>query len=185
MSRFQKIKNLIKGLIVILFGLLVIGLVHFEGPDDGLEVIIFILAAALILRGMGVLHFYSTMARHMVGGQQVLYVGFVIFCFGLLTMSIHNLHPSFLIGYLFVLYAFTGGVDVAGALSARKNGAKHWRLKLVFGILTIIFGLLAAVAGFIYKSTGVIALIYGVGVIISGCAMIKNVFTKTEVVYIQ
>jgi uncharacterized membrane protein HdeD (DUF308 family) len=185
MSRLQKIKNFISGLIVILYGMLVIALVYFYGPVFGLSVIIAILATALLIKGANILRFYSTMARHMVGGQRILYVGFIVFCFGLLTMSIKDLHPSIIIGYLFALHAFEGGVDVAGALSARKNGAKHWRVKLIVGILTVIFGLVAAVAGFVFKATSLIAVIYGIGIIISGCSKIRNSFTKTEVVYIQ
>ena len=64
MSWFQRVKNVVFGLGMILCAVLLLA-----GEDDGCFLVMLILAFSLIVRGISELIYYLTMARHMVGGK--------------------------------------------------------------------------------------------------------------------
>ena len=80
MSKFQRFQNIVIGLSMLISAAILILL-----PEGGCLYIMLFLAASLILRGISELIYYFTMARYMVGGKLILFIGAVFFDFGFFT----------------------------------------------------------------------------------------------------
>ena len=153
------------------------------GGISGVKLVMIVLSVWMIAYGIRLLHFYSQMARHMVGGKVILILGFILFDFGVFNFSLRNRHTLFIILYLLGFYAFKGFVDVMRAFEQKHNEAP-WKLKLSSGIVNIIVAVSAVATGFFMRSEWAVVYIFALGIIYSAIMRIVNTFRKTPVMTI-
>ena len=103
MSKFQRFQNIVIGLSMLISAAILILL-----PEGGCLYIMLFLAASLILRGISELIYYFTMARYMVGGKLILFIGAVFFDFGFFTLTLSDESKLFVLAYLLGFHAFAG-----------------------------------------------------------------------------
>ena len=120
MSNFQRVQNIVIGL-----SMLISAAVLILFPEGGCVYIMLFLAASLILRGISELIYYFTMARYMVGGKLILFIGAVFFDFGFFTLTLSDESNLFVLAYLLGFHAFAGLVNVLRALEARRYKDQH------------------------------------------------------------
>ena len=179
MSNIQRIGNVLVGLFTIL-----LSAVLFIQPTDGLMLIGLIIGITLLVSGIRNIHFYFTMARHMVGGRNSLYAGVILFDLGVFAISA-NISQVYIIIYLLVIHAFSGVVDILLALDARRMESLSWRLNLTTGIGNLAIATGAIVFGFVLGNSGAVVDIYAAGLLYTGILKIINAFRRTAIVYIQ
>lgn len=143
-----------------------------------------LLSFGLIVFGARKLVYYFTMARHMVDGRSILYLGVIAFDFGIFTLSIADQHGVFIVLYLLGAYAFSGLIDILRAREARQFDAPSWKLSLAEGIVNIGVAVLAVVFGFVLGNMRSLTLIYAAGLIYSALLNLLSAFRKTAIVYI-
>ena len=97
MGKARRVFNVLTGLFVILFGLFM-----FSGQDQAYKAMLFFLEVAMILRGVRLLVYYNSMARHMVGGKIILYEGIFFLDVGLLFVNIDDLPWMYVMMYLVI-----------------------------------------------------------------------------------
>ena len=177
MSSGQRIKNILIGVLIILGAVILIAF-----PEEGLIITATILSFSLFIYGIKNMIYYFTMARHMVGGRIILYLGIIILDFGMFTIMMTNIPKIYIVLYLLVIYAFAGVIDILRALEAKKYQASTWKLSLISGIINIVVAILCVV---FIGSTRMIVYFYCAGLIYSAIVRIITSFRKTAIVYIQ
>ena len=177
MSSGQRVKNVLIGILIILGSIIMIAI-----PESGIKIAAFILSLSLFIYGIRSLIFYFSMARHMVGGRIMLYLGVIILDLGMFTLMMSNIPTIYIVLYLVIIYVFSGVIDVLRALEAKKYGASTWKLSLVSGFINIVVGILCVV---FIRSTNMIVYFYCAGLIYSAIVRIITAFRKTEIVFIQ
>lgn len=177
MTKWQSVKSILSGVLMILVGVLII-----LKPEAGYPLAIAIISLGLMLDGLRALIYYFTMARHMVGGKQLLFRGVILLDIGFFPLTLSQVPELGLLLYLVIVHAFSGGVDILRALEARKFGAPSWRLKLAYGAANVV---LAVLCLFCLKNTTLLVYIYGAGLIYSAILRIVSAVRKTAIVYIQ
>ena len=176
MSYIQRIKSFGSGLFM-----LIAVLVLLLAGDVGASWIVMILAVSLILRGLRSLLYYFTMARFMVGGLTMLFIGAFLVDFGVLSVSFADEAKTYILLYLAGWNAFSGLVSLLRAWESKKNNGKSWRLDALYGVVNIAI----MAACIIYrKQPSVLILLYCAGLGYSGLLRIINAFRRTEIVYI-
>lgn len=141
-----------------------------------------ILSVSLLVSGIRYLWRYFSMARFMVGGKTILFLGIIVLDFAAFTFSLMDFPRIFIIGYLIVIHAFGGLVEILRALEAKGYNNPNWKWKFLHGLLDI--GMMVLCVIFIQQGNVPIQL-YGLGLIASAIGRIINVFRPTAIVYIQ
>ena len=189
MSKFQRFQNIVIGLSMLISAAILILL-----PEGGCLYIMLFLAASLILRGISELIYYFTMARYMVGGKLILFIGAVFFDFGIFTLSLSDESKLFVLAYLlgesklFVLayllgfHAFAGLVNVLRALEAKRYKSTSWRLNMAQGVASILTVVICMIFS---RNEILLVYCYCAGMIYSAALRIYSAFRRTAVVYIQ
>lgn len=177
MSSGQRIKNILIGVLIILGAVILIAF-----PEDGLTITAAILSISLFIYGIRKLIYYFTMARHMVGGRIILYLGIIMLDFGMFAMMMTQIPRIYIVIYLVVIYAFDGVIDILRSLEAKKYQASGWQFRLITGIIGIIFAILCIV---FINSARVIVYLYSAALIYAAVVKIVTAFRKTAIVYIQ
>lgn len=180
MTRLRRVLNVISGIIVILAGVAL----FIIPADDGIKFVLFFMGTAMTFRGLGILYYYLTMAKHMVGGRNVLYRGMIFLDLGILASSLIEHPMAFAVIYIALLHVFNGAVSVLRANEARKYGG-HWRLKMAYGVTHILLALAVVVIGVGMGQMQVAVWAYAAGIIYSSCLKIATAFRRTSIVYIQ
>ena len=176
MSSWQRLKNILIGLLTLLMAAL---LTVF--PEEGLSVVASLLSLSLTLAGFRALGYYFTMSRHMVGGKAMLFVGIIDLDIGAVAAALVNHSRFYIILYLIGYHAFAGVIDVLRALEAKRFEGS-WRLNMALGAVNL---LLAAACLAFAGSPRILIYIYSAGLVSSACARIASAFEKTAIVYIQ
>ena len=153
--------------------------------EEGFLFISLVLSISLILFGVRNLIFYFTMARHMVNGRSILYLGVIALDFGVFTLSVSRYQSVFVVLYMIVAHAFSGVIDILRAQEARQMEAGSWRLNMAEGIINIGFALTAIVFGIVLNSASVVGEVYAAGLIYTAVMNLISAFRKTAIVYIQ
>ncbi|MCR5503248.1 MAG: DUF308 domain-containing protein [Lachnospiraceae bacterium] len=180
MTIFQRIRSVIIALVMILSGVLMLCL-----PDIGYAVAALILSISLLLYGIRTLIYYFTLARHMVGGRGILYIGIVVLDLGIFTLTVADNMEIYILLYLLAFRLFSGLVDILRALEARRYESPGWKSKLAVGIVNILMALLALAAGIVFRSEELLVVLYCAGLFGSALARIATAFRKSAIVYIQ
>ena len=176
MSMLQRISNFMRGLLSLLSGCIII-----LAPEPGFIIAMLILGFSLLFYGLRTVIFFFRMARHMVGGQSMLYYGVIIMDFGVFTLALSDMPKLYLALYIVGVYAFSGVVDIMRSLEARSYEAS-WRMNFAAGAANVAVAILCM--AFI-GSADMLAYVYGAGLIYSAIMRFINTFRRTAVVYIQ
>lgn len=180
MSSGTKVWTVLIGLVMIAAGAWL-----FYDPDDGLKVVAVVLSISCTLRGFQLLLYYLTMARHMVSGKVILYLGMVYLDVGVLTSAMIANARVYIILYLAVLHGFSGVVEILRSRERKNVGASDWKWTLVTGLTNLLIAAIAISAGMYTQYNRVVVYIYAAGLIYSACMRIVSAFRRTEIVYIQ
>lgn len=176
MTKIQRIRNIFVGIIMILCGIAMIKL-----PQYGYLFVAAILSVSLTIRGIRYLVYYFTMARYMVGGKMILYVGIFYLDLGMFTSTIVDEARGYIILYLLICHVGAGLIDVLRGLEARSGGDPHWSVKVYTGIGNV---LIAVACLFFFRSNQILVCIYSAGLIYNACVRIFSAFRRTAIVYI-
>lgn len=176
MTKWQKLRNILLAASMILIGaaMLVFGEKTYMG-------IIGIFSLTLEIMGLRMLWFYFRMARHMVGGRNILFRGILFFDFGIFTGSLVWVPRAYVLMYLAGTLAFSGVVDLLGANEARKIQSS-WRFKTFQGVVKILFSFLCLI---FMRSGARVVYICAVGFIFSAVMNIANTFRRQQVITID
>ncbi len=180
MSYFQRVKNIIFGIILILFAVALIA-----SPKQGYPIIAAVVSVLVLLYGFKLLIYYFRMARNMVGGKSILCQSIIVLDLALFSTSLVFMGEVVIIIYLLGIYAFTGVVDILRAFEAMKMKASNWKVKLITGLISVLFAVLIVVMGFVFRNMQIV--VYGFCVSLFYYAVVKIVtaFKRTAIVYIQ
>ena len=180
MTGLKRIRNILTGLIM-----MVSSFVMLLFPEDGFIIVAVILTVSLLIYGIRTLIFYFTMARHMVGGRGILYIGVIVIDLGVFSLTVADNPTFFIIIYLLTIHLFAGLIDILRALEAKRIEAPSWKMTFASGVVNIAVAVAALVAGALLRSTDVLVYIYSAGLFYSAVMKIAAAFRKTAVVYIQ
>lgn len=123
MTKWQRIKSIAGGLATLLLAPLLL-----LDAELGCVLIVMLLGLSAALKGIRMLCYYASMARHTVGGKIILYQGFILFDFGLFTLMLADVPSRFIMLYLLLGYLFYGLIDVLRAMEIRKQKIGSWRV---------------------------------------------------------
>lgn len=152
--------------------------------EDGFMLVCMLMSLSLILFGVRNLLFYFTMARHMVNGKAILYVGVIGLDFGIFSMTISRNQLLAVVLYLLGARAFAGVVDILRAREARRHKAPSWRFNLAEGIANIATAAATVVFGLGLGNMRAVAAIYSLGLVYSAVLNLISACQKTAIVYI-
>ncbi len=176
MTKWQRIKGVFVGIVMMFSGVLMA-----LAGGEAAHIIMLLLALSLTISGIRMLVYYFTMARHMVGGDQILIRGLILFDLGTFTGTLTNISQVYIMGYLVGIHAFSGIVDVMKVLEAKRLDSHSWKLNLSTGIVNIILAVTCIV---FLRSERIAVYIYSTGLIYSALIRIITSFRKIAVVYI-
>ncbi len=177
MTRFQRIENIILGIVMLAASLVVLA-----EPEDGLVYISVFLCISLGAMGARYLIYYFRMARNMVGGKAFLFVGILFLDLSLLTYSIAD-EPRWSIAfYLLGFHVFSGAVNIFKAIKEKQYRSPSWRIDMGQGVGNILIFLFCL---FHLRSAEYLTLIYCGGLFYSAVLRILSAFRRTAIVYIQ
>lgn len=180
MTKFGRVMNAISALFMIAVAVLM----FFLDAIHGLKLVMIVVQAGMTLRGLQAIVYYFSMARHMVGGKNVLFRGMIFLDLGVLAGTIFE-HPAvYILIYISALHIFTGAVSALRANESRKIGSS-WRLKMAYGITNIALALIVVICGIAFGRLSIAVWVYSIGLIYSSILNIISAFRKTEIVYIQ
>ena len=177
MSNFQRVQNVVIGLCMILCAVILLA-----REDDGCYLVMLILAFSLIIRGIAELIYYVTMARHMVGGKLILFIGVVFVDFGIFTISLADESKVVVVLYLIGFHAFAGLINLLRAREAMRYKSLAWRINMAQGVTSL---LILAASLLFARDQGMLVLLYCAGLVYSAFLKIYSAFRRTAIVYIQ
>lgn len=176
MSGIQRIGNILVGLAMIAASIL---LVLME-PSVSLILIAFFLSLYLMILGLGKLVYYLTMARNMVGGTSLLYVGIILLDFGAFAITLSDAPQYFIVLYLIGIHAFAGVIDFLRAKEAHQFQGQ-WKLTAFQAVANILIAVLCVV---FINSPDFIIIIFCAGLVYRAIMRIVSAFRTTAIVYI-
>ena len=179
MSKARRVLNVIIGLLT-----LFICLVMTIEPQAGYLIAMMLLCLSLILAGLRYIFYYIGMARHMVGGKSILFIGIGIFDLGLFTVALSDFPIAYIVLYLIVIYAFSGIIGIMRALEARRYGSSRWKIRFSTGVVNLLVAILAIICGLVYRSADMVTYIYCAGLFYSAIMRIVTAFRRSAIVYI-
>lgn len=177
MTRWQRIKSIFGSLMTIGFAPLLI-----LDPDLGCMVIVLVLGVAAALAGLRMVVYYASMARHMVGGNIILYIGVILIDFGLFTFGFADVPKQYIMLYLMLVHLFYGLVDILRAMEIRGKRLGSWRFKLLIGLGNLALGVLCLVK---INSSKTTVYIYCLGLLWSAMGRMVTAFRPASVVYVE
>ena len=177
MTKLQRARELLGGLLMLAAGVLVIC-----RPATGIRLIMLIIIVTMILKGLGSLSFYITMARHMVGGKLQLYKGIILLDIGMFFMTLDDVPIIYLMLYLLVANLISGVIEILGAREARQLEAGSWKMKMAIGAADVLFGLASI---FCLGRPNLLVYIYATGLVYSAVLRIVSALRRSAIIYIQ
>ena len=177
MTKLQRARELLGGLLMLAAGVLVIC-----RPATGIRLIMLIIIVTMILKGLGSLSFYITMARHMVGGKLQLYKGIILLDIGMFFMTLDDVPIIYLMLYLLAANLISGVIEILGAREARQLEAGSWKMKMAIGAADVLFGLASI---FCLGRPNLLVYIYATGLVYSAVLRIVSALRRSAIIYIQ
>ena len=178
MSGFQRVRDVLIGLVMLASGILFM----LYPSEEVYTLIVAILALGLAIVGIKNIVFYFRMARHMIGGKMLLIRGVIVLEAAMLTGAIANVPKIYILLYLIVIHAFLGAVEILRAMEAKNSVGGPWKMKFAHGLVDLA---LAAACLIFIRYTNIAILIYSIGLIYSGVRRILNAFRRTSFILIQ
>ena len=180
MTNMQRVKRAVGSLVMIFLSFII-----FKYPSEGFLAAAVIVSVSLLLYGARTLLYYLTMARHMVGGRSILYIGIIVFDLGIFIFSAVEDPKLFVVIYLLGIHAFSGVMSVMRALEARRFASPSWKWILIDGAANTAVAVLAVIAGLFLRSEADLAFLFAACLLYSACVQLSTVFQKTAIIYIQ
>lgn len=177
MGKARRILNVLTGLLIIFFGIIML-----TSNGEAYRMVLFILEMALIIRGVRLLVYYLTMARHMVGGKVILYEGIFLLDIGLFTVNLDELPLMYAMLYLLAGLAVSGIIDMLRANEIRLLESGRWKYQFFTGIVKIG---VTVICLFSLDSPISLVSVYSFGLIHSGAARIGSAVRRGAIVYIE
>lgn len=153
-------------------------------PELGYLIAALGVSLTLMLYGVRKIIYYCTMARNMVGGKTVLYIGIIAFDIGFFLSAKVDDPNLFITLYILVVHGFSGLVSVLQALEAKRYASPGWLWILLDGALNLIVAILAVAAGLFLHNMIDLAYLFAACLFYSACMQLVGVFRKTAIVYI-
>lgn len=178
MTLTKRVGNVISALLSILGALLIIAL-----GADGAALVCLFLSLSLVVFGLRNLIFYWTMARHMVDGRSILYIGIIVLDVGIFSLTIARNQGLFILLFLMRVYAISGVMDLLRALEARRYQSP-WRLKMAEGVINLALAAIALVFGFFLGNMEDLTAIYAFSLLYTAAVRLITAFRRTAIVYI-
>ena len=180
MTKLSRVFDVLSGIIMAAGGIWL----FVAETGFAMKVILVFIDLEMFAMGVGSLYYYLTIARHMVGGRNVLYRAMVLLDLGILAGMLAD-HPTvYAIVYMALLLGFGGVVSVLRANEARKIGGR-WKLRLLSGVTELLLAVLVSVIAAVYGRLDAAVFVYGAGLIYSAVLRIAAAFRRNEIVYIQ
>ena len=176
MTLAQRVRHILAGLLMLLGSALLL-----LNPEDGYPLVLLVLTVTLLAAGLRYLIYYFRMARHMVGGKDILFRGLIVFDAGVFALTLSDVPGLYVMVYLLFIHGFAGVVNILRAVEARGMQAGSWRLSLATGIANLL--VLAACVLFAYSEEKLV-LIYAIGLAYSALLRIASAFRRSAIVYI-
>lgn len=173
----ERLQSLAIGIVMILLGVTMV-----ISPDDGYDAVIFVYGAAMTFAGLRMLWFFFRLARYMVGGRIMLYLGSIYLDFGVYTLTLQDVPRFYILLYLSACHLFAGLVDILRALEAKKLGAGAWKLNASFALGNIGMAVLCLI---FIRRTEAVVYIFSAGLLYSALVRIYSAFRRTAVIYIR
>lgn len=180
MTKLQRVWNFLSGLV-----LLLLAAGFFADPFNGLERAAALLDLTFMVRGIGGVYYYVTLARHMVGGKTALYRGLIFLDLWAFTSTLLRYYEVYLILYLAGVNAFTGLVEILRSREERNAGNASWKYRLAYGLASAIISVMLVAGGMLLHSIRLIIYVYAAGLLYKGCVRIASAFKRTAIVFIQ
>ena len=149
-------------------------------PNEGYAVVWVILFCSLIVSGALRVWYYLSMARCMVGGKSVLYLGVIQLDLGLLASSLAGTPEWAIMLYLLGYHLFSGVVDILRAREERRFDAP-WKLTLAQGIANVA---VVVVCALFFHTPRAVVYLYSAGLVSSALVRIATALRPTAIVYI-
>lgn len=111
MKKLARFRNLILGIIMLVFAMVLL-----IWPQFGTPMIMLVAGIGLLIYGIYSLIFYCTMAVHMVGGKRILFRSVLLLDLGVFMLSSYRGSERLILLYLLVLLAAYGAIDLVRAL---------------------------------------------------------------------
>ena len=177
MSSFQRIGQFTQGFFMLLCCIILLAIPEYYST----RIVALVLSLALMAYGIRTLVYYFTMARHMVGGNAMLFVGIIAFDLGALVLILSDQPQYSLMLYLVGTNGFMGLVGILRSIERKKIGGK-WVSSLVNSILRLLI-VVACIAFF--NSGDTLILILAIGLGLSAFGHFGAAFRKPELIFIQ
>ena len=177
MTKWQRIKNILSGLVMIPAAIL---LSWF--PNEGLILIVLIIGLSAAVRGIGKLIYYFSMARYMVGGKNILFQGIIYLDFGIFTIGFADIPARYIMIFLLIGYVFYGLIDIMRAMEIRRRSTDGWRFKFALGLGNLALAIVCITQ---VNSTRMTVYIYSLGMLFSAFGRIISAFRKSALIYVQ
>lgn len=176
MTRFQKIRETVIGIVMAVLAILIV-----KDPAQGYDAVILMLSLWLAGKGIVDLYYYFTMSRFMVGGRMSLYIGVIMLDMGILTASLTDFPRVTILLYLIGIHAFSGLIEILRALEAKRYQST-WKLKMSHGVLNIVIASLCII---FMKNMNTAVIMYCVGLLYSAALRIITAHRTSRVIFIQ
>ncbi len=180
MTNIQRVKRVLLALLMILCACVMIAY-----PKQGFYIVAVIVSVSLIIYGIRTLIYYLTMARHMVGGKTILYIGIIVLDFGVLIITTVEEPRLFIVIYLLAVHGFSGAMSMLQAFEEKRFESSTWKWTFAEGFANLVVAILAVIAGVFLRSMEDLSYLYAACLLYSACTQIATAFRKTSIVYIQ
>ena len=177
MSKFDRIKNIIIGIAVI-----VISVYMFAVPSTGYNMATLILGVVLLINGIKQFIYFFSMGIHMIGGKMILYRALITMDLSFFILSIRGIGQRYMMVYFIIYYLFAGIIIIFIAYESRKAEAGFWKWKLMLGIVKVTVAIMCIIYN---NSEDVMLYLLCFGLIISAVMRIGMALKKTAIIYIQ
>ncbi|MBQ3274001.1 MAG: hypothetical protein IJH51_01745 [Christensenellaceae bacterium] len=178
MSARQRFRMLITAAFMILISVILIAF-----PGIGVPVAGLILGAILLFMGLRYLFYYMTMAKNMVGGKLMLYLGIILLDIGAFSLTILNSYQTFILLFLQAVFGITGAISILRAVEAKKSGSPAWKANFLNGVINIGIMIAAFICANFSVPERMIVYVFCAGMLYAAAMRIYPVFRKTAVVY--
>jgi len=173
MGLMRRFINIIIGLLLVISSLLI-----FIEPELGLYIALFFFTAVIFIFSIRTIVYYIRLARHMVGGQIILFIGIFTFCVAAYAVNIQNAPVKTISVIMIVMFTFTGVIDLLRAREAKRGGAGSWKFSMASAIVEIILAVACQV--FHAANTDVTGIIFGIALLYSGVSRIISALRKVN-----
>ena len=127
MSSFQRIQNIVIGLITIVIAISMMAL-----PERGYGLAALLISISFAFSGLRTLIYYFTMARFMVGGKRILFRGLILLDLGLFTFTLVDNSKLYVILYLVIIHAISGAISIVKSLQVTELACRGLMLLVTY-----------------------------------------------------